>query len=80
IGATHRQDRLNSVFELTEENDNRLRPDGFQNLTEYRVTDIYAKGKYLYKVGDQLNITGNLEAHQLLNTLQNSNEVKQQQD
>jgi hypothetical protein len=79
-GATYRKDQLESTFQLIDENEIRIEPEDFQNLTNYEVLDFYAKGDYLYKLGENLNLTGKIEAHQLMNSLENINQVNQNQD
>jgi len=80
LGATYRKDQLESTFQLIDENEIRIEPEDFQNLTNYEVLDFYAKGDYLYKLGENLNLTGKIEAHQLMNSLENINQVNQNQD
>jgi len=80
VGATYRKDQLESTFQLIDENEIRIEPEDFQNLTNYEVLDFYAKGDYLYKLGENLNLTGKIEAHQLMNSLENINQVNQNQD
>lgn len=80
LGATHREDRLNSTFQLFDQDNNTTEPNGFQNLTQYQVTDIYAKGKYLYKAKQNLNLSLNLDGHQLINRLNQLEGQTQNQD
>lgn len=80
VGATHRDDRLNSTFQLFDADNNSIAPNGFQNLTQYQVSDFYAKGKYLHQLKNNLNLSLNLDGHQLMNRLNQLEGETQNQD
>lgn len=80
VGTTYRKDELFTSFQLIDDEQNSVLPEGFQNETEYTVLDMYSKAKYLLKLKENFNLTGKVEAHQLVNSLQNINQEAQQQE
>lgn len=78
LGNAHRQDRFTSSFSIFEGADLLESPEGFQNDLNYRVNDLYLKGKYRWALND-LGITARLDAHQLFNRLDFGAGIKTQQ-
>lgn len=73
-GLTYRKDNLSSSFQIRDETENEIfLPQDFQNQTQYNVFDAYADATYLYPITEDLNLTGNLSAHQLVNSLTQNN-------
>lgn len=69
IGNNYRRDRLNTTYNLLQENIVAENPDGFQNQVEYAVNDLYAKSKYKYDI-NSFSLIGKLHFHQLSNRLE----------
>lgn len=78
LGNEYRADQLENRLRFRESENTINPPAGYGNDTRYQVNDLYAKGKYLYKWGE-LKLTGVLEAHQLFNTLEQS-EIKREDE
>ncbi len=72
LGNQFREDKLNTSFTLLEDNVSLHQPIEYQNQTKYQVNDLYFKSKYRIKL-DNFALSGNLEAHQLFNTLRSNN-------
>lgn len=72
LGNTFRKDKLLTTFSLSGNNAVLEQPKGYQNLTNYKVNDLYLKTKYRLKVKN-FGIVGKLEVHQLFNYLENNN-------
>jgi hypothetical protein len=77
LGNQFREDKLNTSFTLLEDNVSLHQPIEYQNQTKYQVNDLYFKSKYKIKL-DNFALSGNLEAHQLFNTLGSNNTSNQQ--
>ncbi|WP_315897458.1 carboxypeptidase-like regulatory domain-containing protein [Olleya sp. Hel_I_94] len=77
FGNQFREDKLNTSFTLLEDNVSLDQPIEYQNQTKYQVNDLYFKSKYRIKL-DNFALSGNLEAHQLFNTLGSNNASTQQ--
>jgi len=77
LGNQFRDDKLNTSFTLLENNVPLHQPIEYQNQTKYQVNDLYFKSKYKIKL-DNFALSGNLEAHQLFNTLGSNNTSTQQ--
>ncbi|WP_008637998.1 TonB-dependent receptor [Bizionia argentinensis] len=71
IGNAFRKDKLSTAFSLLENNLVLEAPEGYQNHTAYLVNDLYFKSKYRLKINN-FGIVGNLDLHQLFNTLENN--------
>jgi hypothetical protein len=78
IGNTFRKDDLNSQFSLLENNSVLSNPNGYQNQLSYSVNDLYANGKYQYKL-KKIMLIGNLGIHQLFNRIEQNNQSNSQQ-
>ena len=78
IGNTFRKDDLNSQFSLLEDNIVLNNPNGYQNQLSYSVNDLYANGKYQYKL-KKIMLVGNLGIHQLFNRIEQNNQSNIQQ-
>jgi hypothetical protein len=78
IGNTFRKDDLNSQFSLLENNSVLSNPNGYQNQLSYSVNDLYANGKYQYKL-KKIMLIGNLGIHQLFNRIEQNNQSNRQQ-
>ena len=78
IGNEYRADQLNTSFSIFEDTDLLLKPDDYQNNTDYTVNDLYLKGKYRYKIGN-IALIGKLDFHQLFNQLKNNSVNTKQQ-
>lgn len=68
FGNAFREDKLNTIFTLFEDNTVLETPNGFQNSTTYTTNDLYVNTKYRLKLKD-VAITGKLAIHQLFNSL-----------
>ena len=77
LGNQFREDKLNTSFTLLEDNVSLHQPIEYQNQTKHQVNDLYFKSKYKIKL-DNFALSGNLEAHQLFNTLGSNNASTQQ--
>lgn len=62
-------DKLNTTYNLLQENIIVENPNGFQNQVEYAVNDLYAKSKYKYDI-NSFSLIGKLHFHQLSNRLE----------
>ncbi len=69
IGNNYRRDKLNTTYNLLQENIIAENPDGFQNQVKYAVNDLYAKSKYKYDI-NSFSLIGKLHFHQLSNRLE----------
>lgn len=69
LGNQYRYDKLNSVFQLKEDEDVLQLPQGFQNRTQYASNDLYLKSKYQWQVLEGFSLIGKLDFHQLSNKL-----------
>ncbi len=78
IGNTFRKDDLNSQFSILETNSVLSNPSGYQNQLSYSVNDLYASGKYQYKL-KKIMFIGNLGIHQLFNRIEQNNKSNTQQ-
>lgn len=78
IGNTFRKDDLNSQFSILETNSVLSNPSGYQNQLSYSVNDLYASGKYQYKL-KKIMLIGNLGIHQLFNRIEQNNKSNTQQ-
>lgn len=78
VGNAFRKDILDSQFSLLENNAIVNKPLGYQNSLNYTVNDLYAKGKYQYAF-KKVTLIGNLEIHQLFNSIKNNNQTEKQQ-
>ncbi len=67
-GNQYRRDKLNSSFQLKEDENILQLPPGFQNITRYSTNDLYLKAKYRLEIND-FSIIGKLDLHQLANNL-----------
>ena len=77
LGNEFRKDKLLTNFSVLEDNVVLTTPNDYQNNTSYQVNDLYIKSKYLFKVNN-VSITGNLDAHQLFNRLNNVGQTQEQ--
>lgn len=77
LGNEFRKDNLQSVFSLLEDDLVLDQPEGYQNLTQYQVNDLYIKSKYRLKIND-FGIIGKLDFHQFFNILED-NAIKKSQ-
>ncbi|WP_348743331.1 carboxypeptidase-like regulatory domain-containing protein [Tenacibaculum sp. 190524A05c] len=77
VGNEFTKEELTSQFSLFNNDLLIDQPVGYQNQTNYNVNNLYVKGKYRLKLND-VSITGNLNVHQLFNSLQTDN-VRQNQ-
>ncbi len=72
LGNEFTGNELDNVLRFREsENSNNFinAPDDYQNDLIYNVNDLYAKTKYLYKIDKKLKATGQLDAHQVTNRI-----------
>jgi hypothetical protein len=78
LGNEYKKDKLATIFSLLEEEAILSEPRDYQNQTIYQVNDLYLKGKYRYKLDNNIGITGKLEFHQLFNSLKNNEIIENQ--
>lgn len=74
-GHEFRQDAFQNIFSILNTDTASLEPESFQNNTLYSVNDSYLSSKYLYEFSDKWSLTGNLAAHLIHNTLENSSSI-----
>jgi hypothetical protein len=72
LGNEFRKDRLQTTFSILEDDIILDNPNGYQNLTNYQVNNLYFKSKYRLEISS-LGITGKLDLHQFYNELENTN-------
>lgn len=77
VGNENRKDLMFTDFFLKTVENYRERPEGFQNLLEYRVSDFYVKGKYQVNLND-FDIIARLDLHQLSNYVENYDSISKQ--
>lgn len=71
LGSQSRRDRLNTDFELLDNQEYTIvAPDGYQNRLTYTTNDLYVSAKYRFKRKNFLVLT-QADAHQLFNQLDN---------
>ncbi|SMC35676.1 carboxypeptidase-like regulatory domain-containing protein [Cellulophaga tyrosinoxydans] len=75
VGNEYCNDKLNTAFELFEDDNSLDFPLGYQNQIQYRVNDVYVKSKYRLKIND-FALSGILDLHQLYNSLDNNENNK----
>lgn len=68
FGNAFREDKLNTIFTLFEDNTVLETPNGFQNSITYTTNDLYVNTKYRLKLKD-VGLTGKFNFHQLFNKL-----------
>ncbi|MFK7750267.1 MAG: carboxypeptidase-like regulatory domain-containing protein [Kordia sp.] len=78
VGNAFRRDVLRSQFSLLEDANFIDNPADYQNQLNYTVNDLYGKFKYQYTYKN-IKLIGDLELHQLFNSLEQSNEKITQQ-
>ncbi len=70
FGNQYRNDNLNSIFQLKEDENTVQLPPGFQNQTQYSTNNLYLKSRYQLAVINNFSIIGKLDLHQLSNKLE----------
>lgn len=77
LGTQFRNDNLNSVFQLKNDQTIISEPDNYQNNLKYTTNDLYFSAKYRFKF-DKLSLLTQADFHQLFNRLENESETKNQ--
>lgn len=67
-GNKFRNDKLNSVFTLMQENNSVVKPEGYQNNLDYLLNDTYLLTKYFLK-WKKIGFTGELDFHSIYNRI-----------
>lgn len=77
LGTQFRNDNLNSIFQLKNDQIIISEPDNYQNNLEYSTNDLYFSAKYRFRF-DKLSLLTQADFHQLFNRLDNESETKNQ--
>ena len=77
FGYEFRQDDLLTSLALFENENLLIFPETFQNMTSYKVNNLFFKNKYQFEFGN-IDLIGRLDVHQLFGELENNNESKGQ--
>ncbi|WP_354668445.1 MULTISPECIES: carboxypeptidase-like regulatory domain-containing protein [Cellulophaga] len=77
VGNEYREDLLNTVFQLLENDTTIKLPLGYQNQINYQTNDLYFKGKYSVKLND-FSLINSIEVHHFLTSFKSSNVTETQ--
>lgn len=77
IGNTFREDILNSILNLKQDDILVSFPENYRNNAIYLTNDLYAKGSYLLKIKN-ISLEGKLGIHQLYNRYKSQNKSIEQ--
>ncbi|GGG94752.1 hypothetical protein GCM10011416_10210 [Polaribacter pacificus] len=68
LGNQYREDQLVSGFQLFQDQQLVLSPEGYQNRQKYSIHDLYFKSNYTFKL-NRFSIKGKLQVHQYFKEL-----------
>ncbi len=77
LGTQFRNDDLNSIFQLKNDETIISQPNNYQNNLKYSTNDLYFSTKFRFKL-DKLSVLTQADFHQLFNRLENESETKNQ--
>lgn len=77
VGNEYREDLLNTVFQLLENDTTLNLPLGYQNQINYQTNDLYFKGKYNIKLND-FSLVNSIEVHHFSTSFKSFNVTEDQ--
>jgi len=76
LGNQYRNDKLQTIFSIFENQILLATPEHYQNELRYTSNDLYLKGKYQYKL-NRISVIGQLGLHNLYNRISTNTTQKQ---